>query len=117
MTFPTLHSGGTVHYGTSRTKEYKTTIIRFADDTEQRWSASPGLNRFDLVLRSIDGVDLSAVRQFFIDQKGQSGTAWSITIGADTFDNCTFLTDTFPVEEPANRPERFNVRLPCRQVK
>jgi hypothetical protein len=117
MAFPTLHAGGTAHYGTTRTKRTQTEVIQFGDDSEQRWQSGPALNEFSLELRNIDGVDLSAVRQFFIDQKGENGAAWSITIDGVEYLNCTFLTDVFPVEEPANTPERFDLTLPCRQTK
>ena len=114
--FPTLHRGAEAHVGTTRTVKQAVEIVQFADDSEQRWIKSPPLNRFTLVFRYLDGVDVSNIRQFFNDQKGRFGTDWDITINGDLYENMTFDQDDFSPTEPADKPELFHLTLKARQV-
>ncbi len=102
--FPTLKSGNTVWYPLQDTHSFGTGVLRFLDDTEQRWRARLMLRRFKLVCKEVNAYDASLILQFFRSQFGKFDATWSLTIGAETINNLAFSTDTFQVtEEKRNR--------------
>jgi hypothetical protein len=111
--FPQIRSGSTVLYPLRRVRGHATTVVRFCDDTEQRWRAIAPRSEFILEYRDINGYELSELLDFFRTTKGMVDTTWDIQIGGTTYFHMMFDTDRLEVSE--TRPERYTVRLPCRQ--
>jgi hypothetical protein len=109
--FPTLKSGNTVFYPLKNTHSFGTGVLKFLDDTEQRWRARNMLRRFELALNKVNGYDSSLVLQFFRSQFGKFDSTWDITIGGVTHSNLAFTNDSFDhSEDTKNRHTlKFNV--------
>jgi hypothetical protein len=114
--FPTLKSGVVNKYPTTATTRRATKVIQFVDDHEQRWKIAKGLASFNLVYSSLNGYDLSILRNFFRTTKGAFDNTFSITIGAITYDNCGFEDDTFEPTE-GTRPNVYDITLRVKQTK
>ena len=111
--FPEIRSGSAALYPMRRARIHGTTVIRFVDDTEQRWRSSPPMMQFVLEYRDINGYDLSRLLEFFRTVKGRFDTTWDITVGGVTYHHMMFDGDAFEVVE--SKPDRYTVRLTCRQ--
>lgn len=111
--FPTLHSGEVTMLGFTRTASYGTAVKAFEDGSEQRWRARKPIAQFTLRYKDIDGVDLSALRAFFLSTKGGFDATWDITIQGVTYAGCAFATDTFSFAE--EKPNRASGTLPIIQ--
>lgn len=113
--FPTIRSGAAALYPVTRSREYVTRVVQFADDSEQRWRVRPALARFTLEFTDINGYDLSEILAFWRSTKGRFDTTWQITIDGQTYQNMAFDSDDFSFIE--NRPNRYTVRLSCIQTR
>lgn len=102
--FPTLKSGNTVFYPLKRTHSFGTGLLRFMDDSEQRWRSRNMLNRFELVLNNVNGYDSSLVLKFWRSQFGKFDSTWDLTIGGTLYSNLAFDSDEYEkIEEKNNR--------------
>lgn len=113
--FPALRSGVVGMYPATLGAAFKTEVVRFVNDSEQRWATWPGLGDFELVFTDVNGYDLSTLLDFFRSVKGQFDATWTLTMNGQTWNNCCFLQDDFTFNEV--KPERYSVTLKCRQVK
>ena len=93
--FPALSCGSTALYPLTESREYRTQVIRFANDTEQAWNDRGSLRRFRLTLADVSGEDVSRVREFFRSVIGQRDS-WDIALGGTTVSNLVFESDDFP---------------------
>jgi len=113
-TFPTLKSGNTVFYPLQDTQSFSTTVTKFLDDSEQRWRARPMLRRFNLQCVDINAYDSALILNFFRSQFGRFDPTWTLTIGANTYSNLAFNTDSFKITE--NKTNRHALSFQVVQV-
>lgn len=113
--FPALKTGVVGMYPATLGLTFKTDVVQFVNDTEQRWATWQGVSEFELVFTDIDGYDLSLLVEFFNSVKGQFDATWTLPINGQTYNNCSFLQDDFTYTEA--KPERYSVTLKCRQEK
>lgn len=95
--------------------EYVTSSVRFANDTEQRWTDRGKLRRFRLTIAGVPGVDISRVRTFWASVVGPRDQ-WDITINGVTYSNLVFEGDEFRTTI-AGGDGRESVELAVRQVR
>jgi len=113
--FPPLRSGVVGMYPATLGLAYRTEIVQFVNDTEQRWATRPALGDFELTFTDLNGYDLSILRDFFRSTKGAFDATWTMDIGAYHWPNCYFTQDDFTAIE--DKPERYTVMLKGRQVR
>lgn len=113
--FPALRSGQVTMYGATRERVYSTKVVRFVNDTEQRWAETAGLARFILTFTHIDGWDLANVLEFFRSNKGRFDSTWDITLAGVTYSYMAFDQDEFVWSE--TKPNRFSATLRLVQVR
>ena len=112
--FPTLHSGYLAKYPLNRVVSYNSKVIRFADDSEQRWQKLQApLESFVLTYTDIDGLDLSNLITFFRSTKGSFTTNWNISINGVTYTNVMFDSDSLSWQEVT--PNLFSLTIECKQ--
>ncbi len=112
--FPTLRNGQAVMYPLQDTRSFGSGVVRFLDDTEQRWRSRLMLTRFILEYKNINGYDLAVLTTFFNSQFGKFDATWSITFGGETFDDMMFDQDEMPAVESMGN--HFNVSFRCQQM-
>lgn len=112
--FPTLKSGNTVWYPLEDTQSFGTGLVKFLDDTEQRWRARRMLRRLKLICQDINAYDSSLILTFWRSQFGMFDSTWSITIGSSTYNNCSFSSDTYQLTE--NKRNRHTLAFDVIQV-
>jgi hypothetical protein len=119
-TFPTLSSGRIAYDGSEQSLVRKTDCIQFVNDTECRWKTAQPL--FSAVLRYTDAssYDIGLLQKFFLTQKGQLDSTWTLimedALGSfTTYNFMKFEQDTFPISE--DTPGRFSTSLKMRQTR
>lgn len=112
--FPTLKSGNTVFYPLQDTQSFGTTVMRFLDDSEQRYRCRPMLRRFVLVCPNVNAYDSALIMKFFRSQFGRFDSTWTLTIGGVTYSNLAFDVDSFKMTE--NLTNRHAMTFPVIQV-
>lgn len=90
-------------------------VLRYADDTQQRFQVAAGLRRFRLVLETLSAADLATVQTFFDARKGAHATDWDITIGGTLYSYLTFEQDEIAAVE--RTPKLYDVTLTVRQTR
>jgi hypothetical protein len=113
--FPALATGYVGKYPLTRARTYRTGVVRFLDDTEQRFVDRARLEEFLLVFRDLGRPDMLAIRTFWNSMRGRYDVSWDITLKGVTYPNLTFDQDSFePVE---NSHHRYTFQFKVRQVK
>ena len=105
--------------------EYVTGVVRFVNDSEQRWAERAPLARGTLVFTDISSYDLSTLQSFWQSYKGAYVDAALTNVfelaftdasgNAYDFKNCIFEQNDFKATEM--RPGRFSLSLKVRQVR
>jgi hypothetical protein len=73
--FPLLKTGAVLQYPAQKDLRFSTTVVRFADGSEQRFRQyETPLHRWIVQLDLLDESELNRVREFFRAQSGASGT-------------------------------------------
>ena len=93
---------------------FATRVIRFCDDSEQRWVTRCPYSTFVLLLKDIDGYDLSQVLAFFRTVQGRYNATWTLTINGTTFPTMMLDSDDLPAVE--NRQNLYTLQVKCRNV-
>ena len=114
MQFPTLTSGVVTMTPATIGTGFGTRVMRFCNDTEQRWATRGQHGVFVLALTNISGYDLSNVLDFFRSVKGRFDATWTLTINSTTYSNMALDADDFVVLE--QKPNFFTLQVKCRQV-
>jgi len=115
-TFPTLTTGGSVHYGTSRAITFATEVVRYTTGQEQRWAKQPEIaSSISIVLTEIGAYDLSVIRAFYIANVGPLNATWDITLDGVDYTNLAFEADGFS-PTLSGMAERWNLTLKARQT-
>ena len=120
--FPLISFQRAGAYPITRTNTYKTKVLQFLNDQEQRWVAQRQMQDLELVFTAVDGYSVSVVREFWNSVHGADVTPWTLNLGNDaitgqplTYTNLIFVGDDFKVT--ANqKPNRFDLTLKCRQA-
>lgn len=113
-TFPTLRSGS-FRFPLTRTKAYKTGVLRFVNGSEQRWKSVTKLEPFVLEYRNLHGYDLSILREFFRSAKGAYTTDIELTINGTTYSNLALDQDDFTPTQTG--PNKFSITFRLKQTK
>ena len=113
--FPALASGYATVYPLARGLTWATRVLRFGDDTEQRFSLGAGRQRLTLAFEGLRKADADLIRTFHSTVKGAFDTTWDITVDGVTIGNLAAESDDLEVTETSLG--RYSVRLACRQVK
>jgi len=93
--FPRLKTGAVLQYPAQRKMQFSTSVLRFADGSEQRFRGFPApLHRWLIRLDLLDEAELHRIREFFRVQGGRAISfeftdPWDGTIHAD----CTLEDD------------------------
>ena len=113
--FPALRSGVVGMYPATLGVRFNTEVVQFVNDSEQRWAVAPALGDFELTFTDLNGYDFSILVDFFRSMKGQFDQTWTLPMGGQTFNSCTFMQDDITYTE--SKPNRYTVKLKCKQVK
>lgn len=98
--FPALKTGAVAQYGSDRSRQFSTQVLRFIDGSEQRF---PGygapLLQWVIRLDLLDESELENLEQFFEDEGGRAGNfsftdPWDGTVYA----NCSFGSDDLALQ-------------------
>jgi phage-related protein len=98
--FPALKTGVVAQYGSDRSRQFSTQVLRFVDGSEQRF---PGygtpLLRWVIRLELLDESELESLELFFENEGGRAGSfsftdPWDGTVYA----NCSFDGDDLALE-------------------
>jgi hypothetical protein len=88
-------------------------IVRFMNGAEQRWKRHAPLNSFGLHYARLNFTDASALNTFLTGTaQGMFNSTWSITLGADTYNNLGLDTDTWTIRND----RRYSLELKCSQT-
>ena len=93
--FPALKTGAVAQYGSDRSRQYSTEVLRFVDGSEQRFPGyGASLLRWVIRLDLLDEAELEALEQFFEDKGGRSGSfAFTDPWNGTVYPNCSFDRD------------------------
>jgi phage-related protein len=98
--FPALKTGAVAQYGSDRTRQFSTQVLRFIDGSEQRF---PGygtpLLQWVIRLDLLDESELENLEQFFENEGGCAGTfsftdPWDGTV----YPSCSFASDDLALQ-------------------
>jgi hypothetical protein len=112
--FPTLSSGVITKTPATLGSGFATRVMRFCDDTEQRFVTRYPFSIFVLQFTNINGYDLSQLVAFFRTVKGQYDSSWTLTINGTTCPTMNLDSDDLLVVE--NVSECFTLSVKCRNV-
>jgi hypothetical protein len=120
---PTLLSGTVTMLPVTFAKAFATGVVKFIDDSEQRWAGRTERSGFLLNYKNVISYDLDTMLAFFIDLKGKYvdtalENTFSITdsrIPGQPFNYCFFDQDE--LEETEVTPGFFNFALKIRQAR
>lgn len=94
--FPALKTGAVAQYGSDRSRQYSTRVLRFLDGSEQRFPAyGAPLMRWVIRLDLLDESELENLEQFFQDEGGRAGS-FSFT---DPWDGTVYASCSFDSDE------------------
>jgi hypothetical protein len=94
--FPTLKTGAVQQYPAQKSIQFATEIVRFLDGSEQRFrSYESALRRWVIRLELLDEIELHALREFFRNLEGSSGS-FSFT---DPWDGASHANCSFELDE------------------
>lgn len=132
-TFPTLSSGSMrvvsglntnalMKHPSTVVTTYKTNVITFVADNEQRWPVQQKLMRAELSYSRMSGYDTSILRSFFRSMRGMYvntsyTNVFDITIDGVDYAYCTFDQDEFVVNENAQFPGTYSFTLKIKQLR
>ena len=94
-TFPMLKTGAVAQYGSERSRQFSTTVLRFLDGSEQRFPGyGTALLQWVIRLDLLDESELENLEQFFESEGGRAGNfsftdPWDGTV----YPSCSFASD------------------------
>jgi phage-related protein len=98
--FPALKTGAVAQYGSDRSRQFSTQVLRFIDGSEQRFPGyGSSLMRWVIRLELLDEGELEGLEQFLENEGGRAGTfsftdPWDGTVYA----NCSFESDDLALQ-------------------
>lgn len=119
-TFPNLSDGNPVKAGFTHSLLIRCQVNRYRSGKEQRWAVSGLLNSFRLPYNGIKWVDLAAIRDFIITQKGAFDSTWKLhTLDPSSrtfrdYNNLGFDSDEFSYTE--NEIGRYTTTVSASQT-
>lgn len=95
---------------------FVTRVIKFVDDSEQRWIVRGKLFSANLQYKGVNGYDMSLIRAFFNSMNGMFVSTdlthtFQITIDNVTYDYCTFGNDDLMVETDRGDYNSFELNI------
>ncbi|MEX2263559.1 MAG: DUF2460 domain-containing protein [Bryobacteraceae bacterium] len=99
-TLPRLKTGAVLQYPATRTWNHAHRTLHFVDGSEQRYRDSEGpLRRWIIRLDRLDEQELTALEDFFVEQRGRQGSfsfvdPWS----EEEHSDCSLETESIELE-------------------
>ena len=112
--FPNISTGDVCLYPVTQTLAMPTRVIRFLDDTEQRWRSADPLNSWVLTYNRILWADIVTLQNFFNTVKGAFDSTWTFPFLGTNYTSMCFDQDDFSAVE--SDPGRYTVSLKLRQT-
>jgi hypothetical protein len=104
-----------------RTATWKTKVLRFLNDKEQRFVQQTPKQDFVLTYTGVDAASLSALKTFWNSMHGADITPFTLSLGTDpatsvvmTYNNLVFIDDEFSATQ--TKPNRWDIKLKVRAV-
>ena len=100
VNFPALKTGAVAQYGSDRSRQFSTQVLRFVDGSEQRFPGyGTALLQWVIRLDLLDESELENLEQFFEDEGGRAGTfsfidPWDGTV----YPSCSFASDDLTLQ-------------------
>ena len=119
-TFPTISYRRVAQYPLTRTTVWKTEVLEYTNDQEQRWVKFNPRQEFELVFSDVDGTSISLVREFWQSMKGADQTTFDMNLGTGphgesySWSNLLFVDDAFKITQ--NKPNRWKLTLKLRAI-
>jgi hypothetical protein len=115
-TFPRLKTGALAQYPLRSARQFRTSVVRFLDGTEQRWrNDSKEQIRWVVRLDLLDEAEARTVREFFLAHAGQADTfTFEDPVTGEIHPHCRFASDTCEVLQRGE--QNYQVVLPIRTV-
>lgn len=113
-TYPNLGVGTISMYPVTKDFIIPAKVVRFLDDTEQRWVSGPIRNSWVIQNGHINWSDVMTLQTFFNTQKGAFDTSWTFPFEGTNYTNCTFEDDGFTYTEIGYN--KYQVNLKFRQT-
>ena len=98
--FPALKTGAVAQYGSDRSRQFSTQVLRFIDGSEQRITGyGTPLRVWVIRLDLLDESELENLEQFFEDEGGRAGS-FSFTDPWDgtAYPSCSFASDDLALQ-------------------
>jgi hypothetical protein len=98
--FPTLKTGAVAQYGSDRSRQFSTRVLRFIDGSEQRFPEyGTSLLQWVIRLDLLDESELESLELFFENEGGRAGNfsftdPWDGTVYA----SCSFADDDLALQ-------------------
>jgi phage-related protein len=98
--FPALKTGAVAQYGSDRSRQFSTQVLRFIDGSEQRFPGyGPPLLQWAIRLDLLDESEMENLAQFFEDEGGRAGDfsftdPWDGTV----YPSCSFASDDLALQ-------------------
>jgi hypothetical protein len=98
--FPELKTGAVAQYGSDRSRQFSTQVLRFLDGSEQRFPGyGTALLHWVIRLDLLDESELENLKLFFEDEGGRAGNfsftdPWDDTV----YPSCSFASDDLALQ-------------------
>jgi hypothetical protein len=119
--FPKLSFSRAALYPLTGTNNFKTAVLQFTDDTEQRWVRQRPMQEFELTFIAIDGYSVSVVREFWQSMKSADQATFTLGLGTGphgesmSWSNLAFTDDDFKIST-SQKANRWDLTLHMKQL-
>jgi len=119
--FPTISHSRVAMYPLERSTAWKTKVLRFLNDQEQRWVSHTPKAEFMLTYTGISEGDVATLYTFWTSVHGADITPFDLDLGTEigtgvhrTYSNLVFVNDEFSATQ--KRTNLWDVRFVVRQL-
>jgi hypothetical protein len=119
-TFPKISFDRVMKYPMTRSTAWKTQVLTYSNDSEQRWVRFGPRQEFELTFTDVDGTSISLVREFWQSMKGVDQTSFNLDLGTGphgevmSWSNLVFTDDAFKITQ--TKPNRWSLTLKVRAL-
>jgi hypothetical protein len=119
--FPVISFNRVMQYPLTRTNAWKTQVLQYVGDQEQRWVRFNPRQEFELIFTEVDGTSISLVREFWTSMKGADQTTFSMNLGTGphgetySWSNLVFTDDAFKITQ-SGKPNMWTLTLKLRAL-
>lgn len=120
-TFPSITFNRVAMYPLQRASGWKTKVLRFMNDKEQRWVQQTPKQDFILTYTGVDQSSYNTLKAFWVSMHGADISTFDIHLGTDpatgvvmNYSNLVFIDDDFAATQ--TKPNRWDIKLKVRAV-